>query len=274
LSPDCEPRTLTPPDGLRPAQAGIVLVGRVILGHLGATVADLAQRGYLELEETPRAAQPDWVLTDRRGQAADQAALLPFELTLCEGLFAGEPRIELSGSGQRLVPTLDRVRQQIVRDAIGRGWIRRWHRQRRTPRGEDLLVRIQVFRRELRALARAGDAENLAGLAPYAMVFGLTAGPSFAGDGDHARPDQRRELDARWQPADRFAAGWLSAFAACTATGRHGDRPGSGGTFAREWSMPRQPAAGRHDHGPAHGSGHDSPGGHAGHVGGAGHPGR
>jgi len=58
---------LTAPNGLRPAQLGIVFVGRVILGHIGATVADLAQRGYLRLEEVPGADQADWVLTDLRG---------------------------------------------------------------------------------------------------------------------------------------------------------------------------------------------------------------
>ena len=45
----CGPR---PPEGLRPAQLGIILVGRVILGHVSATLVDLAQRGVLSLDET------------------------------------------------------------------------------------------------------------------------------------------------------------------------------------------------------------------------------
>src|SRR5690242_8761967 len=41
------PRPPTPPEGLRPAQLGIVLLGRVIVGHASATLVDLAQRGLI-----------------------------------------------------------------------------------------------------------------------------------------------------------------------------------------------------------------------------------
>jgi hypothetical protein len=42
-----------PPENLRPAQLGIVLLGRVILGHIGATLADLGQRGLIRIDEVP-----------------------------------------------------------------------------------------------------------------------------------------------------------------------------------------------------------------------------
>ena len=51
---------LTPPDGLRPAQLGIVLVGRVIFGHISATLVDLAQRDYLRIDGVPGGEQ--WLL--------------------------------------------------------------------------------------------------------------------------------------------------------------------------------------------------------------------
>ena len=51
--------SVTPPGGLRPAQLGIVAVGRVVLGHLSATLADLAQRGFLRIAEVPRSDDPD-----------------------------------------------------------------------------------------------------------------------------------------------------------------------------------------------------------------------
>lgn len=35
---------LAPPQDLRPAQLGIILVGRVIVGHIGATLIDLRGR--------------------------------------------------------------------------------------------------------------------------------------------------------------------------------------------------------------------------------------
>jgi hypothetical protein len=37
---------LAPPQDLRPAQLGIILVGRVIVGHIGATLTDLCQHGF------------------------------------------------------------------------------------------------------------------------------------------------------------------------------------------------------------------------------------
>jgi hypothetical protein len=40
-------QALMPPEGLRPAQLGIVLLGRVIVGHASATLVDLAQRGLI-----------------------------------------------------------------------------------------------------------------------------------------------------------------------------------------------------------------------------------
>jgi hypothetical protein len=61
-----QPKDLTPPGNLRPAQLGIVLVGRVILGHVTATLVDLAQRGFLRIEEVDGQADPSWLLTDLR----------------------------------------------------------------------------------------------------------------------------------------------------------------------------------------------------------------
>jgi hypothetical protein len=55
------------PDDLRPAQLGIILVGRVIAGHIGATLIDLSQRGFLCIEEVP-GDSPQWLLTDLRDQ--------------------------------------------------------------------------------------------------------------------------------------------------------------------------------------------------------------
>jgi hypothetical protein len=46
---------LASPQDLRPAQLGIILVGRVIVGHIGATLIDLCQRGFLRIEDAPAA---------------------------------------------------------------------------------------------------------------------------------------------------------------------------------------------------------------------------
>ena len=94
--------SLTPPADLRPAQVGIVLVGRVVLGHIGATLVDLAQRGFLRIEEIPDDDE-DWLLTDLRGPAATRTGLLPFEATLLDGLFIEQPAVRLGQISQDLV---------------------------------------------------------------------------------------------------------------------------------------------------------------------------
>jgi len=262
------------PDGLRPAQLGVVVIGRVILGHVGATVADLAQRGYLRLAEVPGEDQAEWVLTDLRSQASGEGRLLQYEATLIDGLFAGRPSVKLSERGPELVPVLERVRAQIRRDAARRGWLRRWHHDRRTERGDRLLARAQAFRRDLRSLASAGDPGQLAGLAPYLMAFGLAQPPPVNPDSRRLPP--RGEQTIPWTGTDRFLTSWLGAFAGCSATPRRGLGRRSGADFAREWSAPRghhHHATGDHSQASGHGADYGHTGGSHGAIGGghAGH---
>ncbi len=276
-------QSLTPPGELRPAQLGIVLLGRVVLGHISATLVDLAQRGFLRIDEVP-GDDPDWLLTDLRDQAADRSALLRFEATLLDGLFAQQSAVRLSGIGQALIPALNRIRAQLNRDAIWHGRLRLWHRDQRTPRGEQLFKQIQVFRRELRALAASGNSESLAALVPYAMIFGLGVPSAVSFDDVHDTGTvQRRENGPGWSQSDRFATSWLAACAGFSASPRHGHGQRSGtaqsGDFAHEWSTARDHGHGSHGHGSGHGGydgGYgDAGGGHSGGggFGGGGHGG-
>ena len=110
-------RNLAPPRALRPAQLGVILVGRVTLGHIGATVVDLAGRGYLSIEPVEDD-DPDWQIT-----ALDPApdGLLGYELTLLRGLFNGPQAIRLGRATAQMIPLLDKVRSQVVRDAVSTG---------------------------------------------------------------------------------------------------------------------------------------------------------
>src|SRR5215469_6889226 len=101
---------LIPPENLRPAQLGIVFLGRVVLGHLSATIADLAHRGALTVAEAPG---DDWLLTDQRGRSPGPSTLLPFEKSLLDGLFAGRAEVALSNLGPGLIDTLDRTRRSV-----------------------------------------------------------------------------------------------------------------------------------------------------------------
>jgi hypothetical protein len=265
-----QPQGLTPPADLRPAQLGIVLVGRVILGHASATLVDLAQRGFLRIDEAAGTAGPDWLLTDLRDQVADHSALLRFEATLLNGLFARQPVVLLSETGHGLITVLDRFRAQLSRDAVRHGWLRRWPRGNRSPRGEQLLKQIHNLRWQLRTLTAAGDSGALAGLAPYAMIFGLGAPSPASLDGaDGTGTAQRRGTAAQWPQSDRFATSWLAACAGLASSPGHGHRSSAAGSgdFVHNWSAPHD-----HDHGHGHGGhGHDP--GHGGYGGGHEHHG-
>jgi uncharacterized membrane protein YgcG len=244
-----QPKGLTPPGNLRPAQLGIVLVGRVVLGHVTATLVDLSQRGFLRIEEIDGQADPSWLLTDLRDQAADSNPLLRFEVTLLDGLFSQQPSVRLSEIDEALVAVLDRFRTQLARDAVRNGRLRRWHRTRRQSRGEQLLTQIRDFRCALRALAASASTDALAGLVPYAMIFGLWPRSGITISDDHeAATAHRRATEMPWSQTDAFVMGWLEF---CASLPGHGHRS----NFIQEWSAP-------HDHG--HG-GHDS--GHSGHNG-------
>lgn len=255
---DAKPvRALRPPAGLRPAQLGIVLTGRVILGHVSATLVDLAGRGFLGLDE----ADTDWLLTDRRAEAAAAAGpLLDFEATLLDGLFGTSSLVRLSDLGEGMVPWLNKLRSQVRRDAIRQGWLSRWRRDPRTPRGTDLLSQIRDFRHDVRAAAAAGELP--AGLTPYAMIFGLAqvATPSLAVGESTAKRAAADDDEVGWSRGDRFLTSWL---AVCSGIPVRQKRPwhGRGTDFAHAWSAPR-------DH--HRGSGHDQGrGGSAGGYGGA-----
>lgn len=263
---------LRPPEALRPAQVGIILVGRVIFGHVSATLVDLAQRGFLTADETHDGldepddeAGRDWLLIDRRGRPGSGSdALLGFERVLLDGLFYTGSVVRLSGVGESFVLPLSEMRKQLRRDAVSNGWFRRWGRGKRTARGEQLLHQIHEFRRELRTLAAAGDAA-MAGLTPYAMIFGLTRAPSIT-SADGVGTSGHENANA-WAQGQRFARGLTDAF------GKISSPLQAWVTYQQsepvhEWSAPHG-----HQHGHGHGQQQSHGGSYGGHMGGGGHAG-
>jgi hypothetical protein len=241
-----------PPGDLRPAQLGIVLIGRVILGHVTATLVDLGQRGFVRIDEDDGQASPGWLLTDLRDQAADRNSLLPFEETLLDGLFATQPTVRLSEIGATLTPVLDKFRAQLTRDAIRHGRLHRWRRDEKPPRDPRLLKEIQDFRRQLRTLTASAGTEAQADLRPYAMIFGL--GPRFGitmNDDHDAATALRRADEVPWPQTDRFVSSWLAMLATLTPN------------FVQQWSAP--PDHGHANHGHDSGQGTSDYGHHGGH---------
>jgi hypothetical protein len=101
-----------------------------------ATLLDFAQRGFILIEEIPGDDDRDWLLTDLRDPAETDSGLLRFEGTLLDGLFARRSPARLGELGQDLIPANNRTRSQLDRDAVRRGWLRRWRHHQRTPHGE------------------------------------------------------------------------------------------------------------------------------------------
>ena len=255
------PERLAPPGDLRPAQLGIILVGRVIAGHIGATLIDLSRRGLLRIEEVPGGDSPQWLLTDLRDQELDpDEPLLPFEMILLGGLFGPQAQVHLPGIGGELIPTLNRVRAELRRDAVRHGWLRRWRRDRRTEQGEQLLGQIQGFRRELRVRILSGTGVPPA-LAPYMMIFGLATPPAIDTESRDGTVT-RRSGEISWARLGVFSGTWQACVNHAGANGSHGRSD----AFSQQWSAPPS-----HDHGNAgHHSGHGGYGGYGGgdHIGG------
>jgi uncharacterized membrane protein YgcG len=112
-----------PPDGLRPAQVGVLLDERADQKDLTATIVDLAVRGYLGIRELPRrfAHGPDWLLSQRK---ADGGELMPYEATLLRGLFDGRTEVSVSDLKATFQTPLRSAEVQLYQDSAGRGWFK------------------------------------------------------------------------------------------------------------------------------------------------------
>jgi hypothetical protein len=180
-----------PPDRIRPGQLGVLMLGRVIIGDIAATLVDLSVRGLLDIEERA-GSQGGWLL---RPQAAGpkRDSLLAYEKTLLEAVPGGEPST-LQSLAPGIPHVLSTARDAIVHDAISRGWLHRIHHGQRTDAGELMVTRIRRFQRDLRALVTEQGQNALAGeLLPYALHFGMA---------------DRDQL-----PLVKFAHTWVDAFA-------------------------------------------------------------
>lgn len=110
-----------PPEGLRPAQMGLLLDERADTLDVTATIIDLAVRGYLRIAELPKQgfrARVDWALERLR----DGTDLLPYEALLLDALFATGNRVKVSELKYQFADDLAKVRKALYDDAMERGW--------------------------------------------------------------------------------------------------------------------------------------------------------
>jgi hypothetical protein len=135
------------PQGVLPGQLGVILLGRVIMGDIAATLADLAAREAILVEETPAGG---WLVSVDHG--FDDHGLADFEKVLLHELpRSPEPIGEIADS----VP--ERVRSALIHDGVARGWLRHLHHAQRTPSAEGLARQLRAFHRELRQRQQSGQ---------------------------------------------------------------------------------------------------------------------
>jgi uncharacterized membrane protein YgcG len=116
----------SPPEGLRPGQAGTLLDGVASPDAIMGTIVDLAVRGYLQIRDEQLAASTS-SRDLRLARLGKTGGLLDYEQVLLDGLFkdatkdvSGQPAVQLS------VLTLGRplrqARSALYADAVSRGW--------------------------------------------------------------------------------------------------------------------------------------------------------
>jgi hypothetical protein len=183
------------PGELRPGQLSLLVLRRVIMGDIAVTLIDLTQRGVLAVEER----DDGWRVRVRPGQAAGrgQPELHDYERELLAALPmpADDQSVpSLPELAATIGHRLDRVRAEIEKEAVHRGWVHHWHRGDLTESGEALVAELGRFGRKLGQLkTESGDETLTGGLLPYALRFHLVG---------------RDQV-----PLARFAAAWGAAFA-------------------------------------------------------------
>jgi hypothetical protein len=183
----------------------VVALGRVIMGDIAVSLVDLAVRGLLVIGESAPDAG-DWrlasVLAPAPGHRLD--AVLPYERALLDGLAGDGGPADLASVRDRVPALCDKVRSELVREAVHRGWLRHLHHDQRTAKGEELAQRIRSFQRDLRGYVSSQGGAMPDQLLPYALHFGLAAPAA--------------------QPLARFAHAWVAAFGALPGWQPRGSR--------------------------------------------------
>jgi uncharacterized membrane protein YgcG len=115
-----------PPDGLRPAQLGLIIDESADPLDVTATIVDLAVRGYLTIADVKKEGLlasifggREWELTRTEKPASD---LLDYEQGILGGLFSISSPVRLSALRQHFYTYLNAAQKQLYQDAMARKW--------------------------------------------------------------------------------------------------------------------------------------------------------
>ena len=118
------PVEFVPPDNLRPGELGTLIDFEAGTLDVTATIIDLAVRGYLKIEEVDKEwyqFKHDWTLT----KLAKEGELKRYERTLYDGLFKDGDVVKLSDLKNTFAERMGKVREQLMDDAMSKGWFSR-----------------------------------------------------------------------------------------------------------------------------------------------------
>jgi uncharacterized membrane protein len=130
-----------PPEGLTPAQMGVLLDERADTLDVTATIVDLAVRGYLHITELPKKGwfgSNDWKLTKLK----DSEGLNAFEKRVLTGLFNSKTEVELSDLKYKFADDLVKAKDLLYKDAMKQQW---FARKPETARGMWVIVAISLM---------------------------------------------------------------------------------------------------------------------------------
>lgn len=106
-----------PPDDTPPGVVGTLLDERADLQDVLATIADLAQRGYLRIRETDGFGAPEFERT-----AKDDANLASFERLMLDALLRGQVKRRLEEVRGSFYAYLDGLQDDLYRQVVERGF--------------------------------------------------------------------------------------------------------------------------------------------------------
>jgi hypothetical protein len=149
----------------------MVLLARPVLGHVPATLLDLAARNVVAIEQSWSPTGGSWRL--RKIHDGD---LLHYEERLLKHILQRDESVLVLEARDRLPKALDAFRDDLVDDAVELDILKRLHVHERVHQGEQLLDEARRFRAHLRRLRSSGRLIWHRDLLPYALVLGLLPG--------------------------------------------------------------------------------------------------
>ena len=117
-----------PPSDERPGVVGVLLDERADMKDVMGTLVDLAQRGYLTIEQTQTGGvfgmfeKTEFVFHREDKSTAD---LRPYEITLLDGVFGSKRTVQLSDLRNKFYKKIPAIKEQLYREQVAQGYFKR-----------------------------------------------------------------------------------------------------------------------------------------------------